>query len=134
MAFLKAIPILKHPLLCSQFIQWTVFHKGSILNPDMEGIKYVMHIRVYAEGCLTGWGEKLILKSGVTDSHPDFFPVLNCDFSEFNHQLAFSFKSLCCRLESVSPICMSTQQWEREERCWAETSWSCLLHVAAHHQ
>lgn len=41
----------------------------------------------------------------------------------------FSPQSLCCRLETLSPICTSTERRETEERCSAETSCSCTSSV-----
>lgn len=104
-----------------------MFHKDNILNLYIGKMKCVS---IYV--CLIEVNLKHVFQPA---SHPD----ITCPEpsvppkSSTRYKYAFSPQSLCCRLESVSLICMSTQQQEREEWCSAETSWSCHLYVAAHH-
>lgn len=98
-------------------MQWTMFHKGSILNPDMGEKKYVTAYTCVCRSLLDWMG----LKAHPQIRRPDFLPVLNCEFScGYNRN-----RNLHVHL---SPYVAG---WSR---CWAEASWSCHLHVAAHHQ
>lgn len=117
-------------------VKWHIecVSQSNILDFDIGKIKCVT--AYVCVGCLIGLNLKHAFKPGFPASHPDITcPELSVPpRSNTKYEYAFSPQSLCCRLESGSPISMSTQQREREERCSAETWWSCHLCVAAHHQ